>query len=97
MPTLITLRIRLPVCAVPLAAADAVGEIGHLVEHRMDLGHDVFAVDHDRCVAAPAGPTCSTARCSVTLIFSPRNMASMRWRRPDSSGQLAEQRRTFRR
>ena len=29
--------------------------------------------------------TCRTARFSVTLIFSPANMASMRARRPDSS------------
>ena len=29
--------------------------------------------------------TCRTARFSVTLIFSPRNMASIRARRPDSS------------
>ena len=35
--------------------------------------------------------TCSTARFSVTLIFSPRNMASMRARRPDSLGQREEQ------
>ena len=37
---------------------------------------------------APLGArraTCSTARFSVVLIFSPRNMASMRARRPDSS------------
>ena len=32
--------------ALPLAAPDAVGEIGHLVEHGMDLGHDVFS-SHD--------------------------------------------------
>ena len=29
--------------------------------------------------------TCRTARSSVTLILSPRNIASMRSRRPDSS------------
>ena len=31
--------------ALPCAAADAVGEGGHLVEHGVDLGHDIFAVD----------------------------------------------------
>src|SRR5215470_4809685 len=30
-----------------LAAADAVGELGHLVEHGMNLRHDVLAVDDD--------------------------------------------------
>jgi hypothetical protein len=27
---------------------------------------------------------CSTARCSVTLIFSPENIAAIRWGSPDS-------------
>ena len=34
--------------ALPRAAADAVGEVGHPVEHRVDVGHDVLAVDDDR-------------------------------------------------
>ena len=34
--------------ALPRAAADAVGEVGHLVEHGVDLGHHVLAVDDDR-------------------------------------------------
>ena len=34
--------------ALPLAAADLVGEARHLVEHGVDLGHDVLAVDQDR-------------------------------------------------
>jgi hypothetical protein len=33
--------------AFPLAAADAVGECGHLVEHGMNSRHDVLAVDDD--------------------------------------------------
>ena len=33
--------------ALPLAGADAVGEGGHLVEHRVDVGDDVFSVDED--------------------------------------------------
>ena len=37
--------------AQPLAAADAVGEIGHFVQHGVDLGDDVFAVDQDRGAA----------------------------------------------
>ena len=34
--------------ARPGPAADAVGEVRHPVEHRVHLGHDVLAVDHDR-------------------------------------------------
>ena len=33
--------------AFPLAAADAIGKVGHLVEHSVDLRHDVLAVDED--------------------------------------------------
>ena len=40
--------------ALPLAAADAVGEVGHLVEHGVDLRHDVLAVHHDRGVSRRA-------------------------------------------
>ena len=35
--------------ALPRAAADAVGEVGHLVEHGVDLRHHVLAVDDDGC------------------------------------------------
>ena len=40
--------------ALPLAAADAVGEVGHLVEHGMHLRHDVLAVHDDRCASRRA-------------------------------------------
>ena len=33
--------------ALPRAAADAVGKTGHLVEHGVDLGHDVLAIHED--------------------------------------------------
>src|SRR5262245_30144836 len=33
--------------ALPCTAADLIGEVSHLVEHGVDLGHDVFAVDDD--------------------------------------------------
>ena len=57
MPMLTTLRMRLPVWPVHAPLADAVGEVGHPVEHRVHLGHDVLAVDHDRLRrAARAGP-----------------------------------------
>jgi hypothetical protein len=32
----------------PLAAADAIGEVSHLVEHGMDLRDDILSVDDDR-------------------------------------------------
>ena len=35
--------------ALPRAAADPVGEVGHLVEHGVDLGHHVLAVHDDGC------------------------------------------------
>ena len=57
MPMLMTLRMRLPVWPFQVAAADPVGELGHLVEHGMDLGHDVLAIDDDRLLlSARAGP-----------------------------------------
>ena len=40
--------------ALPVAAAHSVGEVGHLVEHRVNLGHDVLAVDYDRRAARRA-------------------------------------------
>ena len=48
MPMLTTLRMRLPVWPFHAPLADAVGEVGHPVEHGVDLGHDVLAVDDDR-------------------------------------------------
>ena len=40
--------------ALPVAAADAVGEGRHLVEHGVHVGHDVLAVDDDRRAARRA-------------------------------------------
>src|SRR5215471_8452024 len=37
--------------SLPLTAADAVGEVRHLVEHFMDMRDDVLAVDDNRCPA----------------------------------------------
>ena len=48
MPMLTTLRMRFAGVAFPGAAADPVGEIRHLVEDGVDLGHHVFAIDDDR-------------------------------------------------
>ena len=48
MPMLTTFLIRLPVWPVQAPLAHPVGKLGHLVEHGMDLGHHVDAVDDDR-------------------------------------------------
>ena len=87
MPILTMSVIFLPVAPRRLAGAHRVGECRHGVEHRVDLGHDVVAVDHDALAAsAPRSATCSTARSSVMLIFSPANIAS---RRPSTSAASA--------
>ena len=54
MPMLTTLRMRLPVwpCQAPLRTRLA--EVRHLVEHGVDLGHHVLAVDDDRGAARRA-------------------------------------------
>ena len=84
---------RLAGVALPLARADAVGEGGHPVEHRVHLGHDVLAVDDDRRrLAASRSATCSTARSSVTLICSPRNIAVDALAQAGLLGQLHQQR-----
>ena len=79
MPMLTTLRMRLPVWPFHAPLRTRSAKSRHPVEHRVDLRHDVLAVDHDRRRSRGARrATCSTARFSVMLIFSPRNIASMR-------------------
>ena len=59
--------------AVPRAAAHAVGEGGHPVEHRVDLRAPRSRRRRRSTRRAGArSATCSTARSSVMLIFSPR-------------------------
>ena len=48
MPMLTTLRMRLPVWPFHAPLRTRLGEVGHLVEHGVHLGHDVLAVDDDR-------------------------------------------------
>ena len=76
---LTTLRIGLPVWPVHSPERTRSANAGHPVEHLVDLGDDVGAVDDQR--ARPRGirsATCSTARSSETLMCSPRNIASRR-------------------
>ena len=49
MPMLMTLRMRLPVCPFHSPLRTRLAEVGHLVEHGVDLGHNVFAIDDDGC------------------------------------------------
>ena len=91
MPMLMTLRIGLPVWPfqVPLRTR---------LEKSVILSRTAWTwgttSSPSTMIDAPFGArraTCRTARCSVTLILSPRNMASIRARRPDFLGQLQEQ------
>ncbi len=54
MPMLTTLRMRLPVWPFHAPLRTRLAEVGHLVEHGVDLGHHVLAVDDDRCAARRA-------------------------------------------
>ena len=47
MPMLITFRMRFPVCPFHAPLRTRFGKCGHLVEHGVDLGHDVHAVGED--------------------------------------------------
>ena len=85
MPMLMTLRMRFPVWPfhAPLRTRSANSLI--LSSTAWTCG---TTFSPSTTIEAPFGArraTCRTARCSETLIFSPRNMASMRARRPDCS------------
>ena len=70
--------------SLPLAAAHAIGEIAILSSTLCTSGTTFSPSTMIVSSLGARKATCSTARCSVTLIFSPRNMASMRSRRPDA-------------
>ena len=92
MPMLTTLRMRLPVWPRQRAAADLVGERGHPVEHRVHLGHDVDAVDHDPLASRRAQRDVQHGALLGHIDLSPRNIASMRSRRPHSSARRTSSR-----
>ena len=59
----------------------------------MHFGNNIFPSSTTMdCPFGARSATCRTARFSVTLILSPRNMASMRSRRPDSSASFQQER-----
>ena len=91
MPMLMTLRMRLPVWPFhsPLRTRSAKSAI---LSSTACTSGTTFSPS--TTIDAPRGArsaTCSTARFSVMLIFSPRNIASMRSRRPRLLGQLQQQ------
>ena len=64
---------------------------GHLVQHRVNFRHHVSP---STTMDAPFGArnaTCSTARASVILILSPRNIASIAFAQAGLAGELHEQ------
>jgi hypothetical protein len=62
MPMLTTVSISLAGDALPLAGADLVGEGVHLVEHLVDVGDDVLAVDDELGVAGGGAARCAARR-----------------------------------
>ncbi len=85
MPMLTTLRMRLPVwpCHAPPRTRFEKSAIRSRTACTFGTTFSPSTTIDAPCGARSA--TCRTARSSVTLIFSPRNIASMRSRRPDSS------------
>ena len=67
----------------PRARSHPVGEVGHLVAApRAPRARRSRRRPRSTAPSGARSATCSTARSSVTLIFSPRNIASMRSRSP---------------
>ena len=78
--------------AFPFAAANAVARIRAILSSTAwTPRHDVLAVDEMDSPSGARSATCRTARFSVTLIFSPPNMASIRCAQARFLGQLQQQ------
>ena len=78
IPMLTTARIGSPVCPRHSPLRTRSGEGGHPVEHLVHLRHDVDAVDDDRLDRGARSAMRHGPALSVTLMRSPRNIASMR-------------------
>ena len=92
MPMLTTLRMRLPVWPVHAPERTRVGE--RAPSGRAPRGPRRRRPSPSTTSDASRGSrsaTCSTARSSVTLMCSPRNIASMRSRRPARSASATQQ------
>ena len=76
----------------PVARAHTIGERAPSGRAPRALRNDVHAVDHDGAPRGARSATWSTDRSSVTLIFSPRNIASRSVSTPARRGHGGEQR-----
>ena len=93
MPMLTTLRMRLPVCPFQAPLRTRVEKSAIRSSTSWTCG---TTFSPSTTMEAPRGArsaTWRTARSSVTLIFSPRNMASIRSRSPDCSASWTSSRR----
>src|SRR5260370_7953609 len=81
--------------APPFTAADAVGEISHLVKHGMNLRHHVVAVHDNRCSfwGAQRHMQHSSLFCGVDLLAMEHPIAPLRDASPP--GELNEQSNCF--
>jgi len=80
---------------LPGAAADAVGQIGHLIEHGVDLGYDVLPINGDGCTFRRAQGHVQHGASFRNVDFFASNIASIRARRSDFIGQLDEEFKSF--
>ena len=78
--------------ARPLAAAQPVGEVAHLVQHLVHVGRRRPGRRRSaRRRAACRSAVCSTARSSEVLMCTPENIASRRCSRSCGAGQIDQQ------
>ena len=85
MPMLTTLRIGLPVCPFQAPLRTRFAKSAIRSSTACTSGTTFSPSTRIDVPRGARNATWSTARFSETLIFSPRNMASMRARRPQSS------------
>ena len=88
MPTLTIARIGLPVC--PFQVPPRICRQNAAIRPSTSCTSGTTSRPSQR-IFSPRGArsaTWSTARCSVELIFSPENIASIRCRRPQASASL---------
>ena len=96
MPMLIDVANAFSGMARPGAAADPVGEIGHLVEHGVHFGHDVLAIHYDGGALRRAQGDVQNGAVFGDIDF----LAAETWRRsscadPDSSASCNEELQRF--
>ena len=92
MPMLTTLRMRLPVCPFQAPLRTRSAKSAMRSSTAWTCGTTFSPSTTIDCPFGARSATCSTARSSVMLILSPRNMASMRSRRPHASASCTSRR-----